>query len=348
MTAVANWGLKDVKAAFEKEVIYKQFTKYKALELINYKDIEPNAVRLRSQMLYKKKVNGTISGRLPADGSSQPPDSYIDTYAATSDQTNANALYSTIPRDCANRGTEGKVVLGHFDVPAAFINNLPLTKDKTGGRQVVMRLPLDLPDASLAGRWVQVKMCIYGMKQSNHEFDKSLNEFLSSLGYKALPSDTRLYIKRAPDKTLLAIRVHVDDGGFISDNPDLIDELEAAVKARYGDDVSFSRNSDGICSVRFTRLSNGDLKLDCGPYIRKQLAKWGMDNVPPALTSSLPGLFTTPTDDVLLDPAGKHDFQVVNGTMVFPLAVRGDVAFEINLLCSRNQNPTVGDHKKQI
>ena len=55
-----------------------------------------------------------------------------------------------------------------------------------------------------------------------------------------------------------------------------------------------------------------------------------MDNVPPALTPSLPGLFTTPTYDVLLDPAGKHDFQVVNGTMVFPLAVRGDVALEIN------------------
>ena len=41
-TAVANWGLKDVKAAFVKEVIDKQFTKYKALELISYKDIEPN------------------------------------------------------------------------------------------------------------------------------------------------------------------------------------------------------------------------------------------------------------------------------------------------------------------
>ena len=46
---------------------------------------------------------------------------------------------------------------GDFDVPAAFINGKPLTLDMTDGLQAVLKLPNDLPDKSLAGRWAEVK-----------------------------------------------------------------------------------------------------------------------------------------------------------------------------------------------
>ena len=347
-TAVAQWDRDDVIAAFHKEVVHKQFGVYDAIELIAPSEIESNAIRLKAAMYYKKKLNGTISGRMPADGSRQPPDSYSSTYAATSDQTNGNLLFSALIRDMANKGTIEKLRVGHFDLPAAFINGNPLTRDKTGGRQVVMRLPHDLPDASLSNRWVLVKQCLYGMKQSNHEFDKAFDAFLTSIGYQPLPSDTRIYIKRAPDGTLLAIKMHVDDGAFISDNDDLIDELEAALRQRYGEEVTFSRDSDGVCSVRVSHLPTHDIKLDVGPYIQKFLHKCGMDDVPPALTPSLPGLFAAPLDDTPLTPAEKHDFQVVTGGLVFLLPIRFDIALEVNFLCSRNHCPTASDRLTQI
>jgi len=343
--AVKLWGEELVHAAFVKEVQFKQFTKYKSLRLITADQIEHNAIKLHSQMLYKMKLNGTVSGRLPADGSRQPPDSYSDTYAATSDQTNRNLLISTMLKDCANRATINQLVIGDFDIPAAFINGLPLTRDKTGGRQVVMRLPHDLPDAALAGRWVEVLGCIYGMKQSNHEFDKSFDIFLRGIGYKPLPSDTKIYVKKAADGTRLVIDMHVDDGFYLCDNPAFLDELEDALKVRYGSDLSFSRDSSGVCSVRLTRLPNNDVKLDAGHYIAKQLVKWGMTHLPPALTPSLPGLFAAPLDPT---PTDRHDFQVVNGGLIHLLPIRGDIALEVGYLCSRNQNPTVSDRAKQI
>ena len=57
-----------------------------------------------------------------------------------------------------------------------------------------------------------MKQCLYGMKQSHHEFGKAFDAFHTSIGYQPLPSDTRIYIKRAPDGILLATKMHVDDG----------------------------------------------------------------------------------------------------------------------------------------
>ena len=346
--AIRKWDKKAVHAAFVKEVKYKLFNKYDALRLIRYKDIKPNAIKLHSQMIYKQKLNGTISGRLPVDGSRQPPGSYAETYASTSDQTNRNLATAAILRDCANRGTLPDLKYGNFDVPAAFINGNPLTEDMTGGCQVVLKLPNDLPDKSLAGRWAEVKQCLYGLKQSNHEFDVRFNDFLTSLGYTPLPSDPKMYIKRAPDGTLIVIDMHVDDGSFISDSDEFMTELEVALKKRYGEEVTFTRDSAGVCSVRLTRLPTGDVKLDCGPYILKMLHKCGMDDVPPALTPSLPGLFAEKGDRKPLGPADKRDYQAVNGMLIHPMSTRFDLLLEIGHLCSRNQNPTVADRKKQI
>ena len=95
-----------------------------------------------------------------------------------------------------------------------------------------------------------------------------------------------MYIKRAPDGSLIVIDMHVDDGSFISDNDDFMTELEVALRERYGKEVTFTRESSEVCSVRLARLPTGDVKLDCGPYILKMLHKCGMDDVPPALTPS--------------------------------------------------------------
>ena len=70
-TAVDQWNRDEVVAAFHKEVVHKQFGVYDAIELIAPSKIERDAIRLKAAMYYKKKLNGTISGRMPA--CPQPP-----------------------------------------------------------------------------------------------------------------------------------------------------------------------------------------------------------------------------------------------------------------------------------
>ena len=101
-------------------------------------------------------------------------------------------------------------------------------------------------------------------------------------------------------------------------------------------EVTFKRDFSGVCSIRLTQLPTHDLKLDAGLYIQQSIHKYGMDAVPPAITPSLPAIFTEPLGSTLLTPAETHDFQVVTGGLLFLLSIRGNIALEVNFLCSRN------------
>jgi hypothetical protein len=64
------------------------FTTYEALRIIPFSAIEDTAIVLHSQIFVKVKNDGRTSARLAVNGKHQPPDSYTDTYAGTSDSTN--------------------------------------------------------------------------------------------------------------------------------------------------------------------------------------------------------------------------------------------------------------------
>lgn len=58
----------DIAAGIAKE-LGKHFDTYESLKLIPRCSVEPTAIFLRSQMLIKKKSNGTVIARLAIDGS---------------------------------------------------------------------------------------------------------------------------------------------------------------------------------------------------------------------------------------------------------------------------------------
>jgi hypothetical protein len=80
-----------------------------------------------------------------------------------------------------------------------------------------------------------------------------------------------------------------------------------------------------------------------GGYIAKLLHRAGVDDLPPALTPSLPGLFDPPTD---FSPIDRADFQSVVGSLVFILPIRGDVKKEIVYLCGRTSTAVASDELK--
>lgn len=140
-----------MRPAEDKE-INKLLYRYKALRPISQSEVEPTAAYLRSMALYKLKLStGVVAGRIPLDGSRQPADTYNDTFAATSDTFNRLFLLSVSLKDAAHRDCLRRLVIGGGDIPAAFINNVKLTREHTGGRQIITRLPRDLLNKTLAG-----------------------------------------------------------------------------------------------------------------------------------------------------------------------------------------------------
>ena len=333
--------------------IAKEFTKifdtYQSLKPIAWSDIEPDAVFLRSQMLMKKKLDDRVTGRLAIDGSRQPSDTYQETFAGTSCTTNRAFILSCVLADSAHHHKLHKLQIGDFDIPGAFLQNR-LPRSATGGRQFYTKLPHDIPlDLVPKGtRYAEITGAMYGTKQANAIYDKDFTATIRSAGYDATPEDPHTFVKRCPtDATdYLILNTHVDDGQFFSTSIHLTNELETLLKKRYGEDVPFRRESEGICGVRLTRHPNHDVTLDMKKHIMQSvLPKCGMDKLPPALTPSMSNFFDPPSDTT---PANATEYLRANGCLIHLLPIRHDIRKEVVHLCTRNKSPTKSDRDKQI
>jgi hypothetical protein len=75
-----------VDAAVHKEN-KKCFETYKSLKVINSSDVEKNAVYVPIKLIIREKTNKDITARIALGGDRQPPHTYGDTHAGTSDAT---------------------------------------------------------------------------------------------------------------------------------------------------------------------------------------------------------------------------------------------------------------------
>ena len=362
--AVQKWGPELVRAAETKELT-KILKTYKSFKPISPADASPDAIYLRSMALYKQKSDGSVAGRIPIDGSTQPPDSYTDTHAVTPDISDHLFVLSLVLRDAADKGYDEQLEFFSGDIPAAFINKNQLSDGSPMSRQFITRLPSDLLDRDLAGQLCAVVGAQYGAKQSNHIYDQDLNATMihPDTGFRnaepGLPSlHPRVYVKRAPyDPSVdthpryCIVIFYVDDFTVFCTCPTLKAEFIALIRDRYAHpdaDVKFSFPTKDVIGLEYNRHENHSVTITVSKYIHKLLTTAGMEDVDPALTPSLPGLFHVDASSPLLPTAEAEHFRSINGSLIWPLPVRFDIAKEVRWLCSRNKAPTSQDRHKQI
>lgn len=171
--ALQLWKTSEVAESITKECNSK-INKYQALKPIKYSDIEATSQFVRAQVLVKMKRTGIIKSRIALGGDRQSTDSYIssDTYAGTSDATNRIFMIACGLKDAADRGRLDDFRIVDFDLPSAFCQ-CPLTRESTGGRQLVTRLPTDIPDSNFAGQWYEVVGGVEGLKQNSNTAELS-------------------------------------------------------------------------------------------------------------------------------------------------------------------------------
>ena len=345
--AISRWGIDKCRDA-EAIQLSKIIDKYKSLRPLTDSQLEPNSVYLRSMSLFKQKSNGEINCRIPVDGSRQPTSTYDNTFATTSDITNRQFILSCVLKHAYDTHTIFHSFSG--DIPAAFINDNPLTRSDTGGVQFFTRLPKDLINTALANKLMEIYMAHFGIKNANHLFDQKLHNLFITHGYYSTPSDARTYVKFCPHDPAarLIVNFHVDDFEGYSFSQTLTDEFHDILIKRYGDELTWDTPAKGICGTENLINSNGSYSLSMTKYFTKLLHKAGMDNVPPALTPSLPGLFHNDPSSPLLSPAKSAYFSSIVGALIYSFPNRGDFRKEITHLCSRNKAPTEADFSKLV
>ena len=211
-----------VQDSIAREIKKAQVT-FKSLTPITRDQIQPKSQYLRSNIFIKQKRDGTISARLPIDGSSQTPDTYNTTYAGTSDAEKLLCLLSATVADAAHR--QIPLQTGSFDIPAAFFG---LPRSATNGFQLYTTLPKSLP-SPLSGQLNEITGPQYGIKQSNGIFDKEFDKEMTNHNYKTHILSPHIYKKICPHNTAncLIFNMHVDDGAFMSTSPHLTIELKS-------------------------------------------------------------------------------------------------------------------------
>jgi len=334
-----------VHAALDKETD-KIFSKYVSLKRIPPSDVEPSAVFVRSKLILREKTNGDVTARIALDGSQQPPHTYGDTHAGTSDAPHRNFVLASSLADATHRSVP--LITFDFDVPAAFLNKNPLTREHTGGTQLCTRMPSNLTPP-LNNALCEVVGAHYGLKQSNHIYDQDFIQLMLNDGFLSTPSHPYTFVKFSPTSPLdkIIVSMHVDDGDGNTTLPSLYDDFKRLIINRYGA-VEFHSPSKGTCGqVQVVNLDNS-ITLHHGPYILKMLTRIGMDLVPAALSPDIPGLFDPSTDTTPLSHRAAAAFRTVNGELIHILPLRHDIRKVVTHLLTLSDSPDNGAYLKQL
>ena len=338
-----------VNAAVDKEN-KKVFETYKSLKIINPSQVEKGAAYVPIKLIIREKINKDITARIALGGDRQPPHTYGDTHAGTSDATHRAFTLAAGQAHAAIHNLN--LITFNFDIPAAFLNNNPLPREKTGNTQLFTRTPANLPPP-YDNKTCEVIGAHYGLKQSNNIYDQDFINLMTTAGFTQCPSHPYTFQKwsnpdlRAPPSHHLFVSMHVDDGDSNTTCPQMYRDFQKLITDRYGD-LPFHSPSQGTCGQTQILNANKSITLHYGPYILKMLKRIGMDLVPPALSPDIKGLFEPSTDKTPLSLTETSEFRTVNGELIHILPQRHDVRKVVTHLLTRNESPDKGDYLKQL
>jgi hypothetical protein len=312
--------------------------------------VEHNAVFVPIKLIIREKLNKDVTARIALGGDRQPPHTYGDTHAGTSDATHRAFTLAAGQAHAAVHNLD--LITFNFDIPAAFLNKNPLPRDKTGNTQLFTRTPSNLP-SPYDNKICEVIGAHYGLKQSNHIYDQDFINLMLQDGFTQCPSHPYTFEKwsipnvHAPPSHHLFVSMHVDDGDCNTTCPIMYRAFKQLIIDRYGD-LEFHSPSKGTCGQEQVLNSDKSITLHYGPYIRKMLKRIGMDLVPAALSPDVKGLFEPSQNQTPLSLEETAEFRTVNGELIHVIPQRHDARKVVTHPLTRNESPDKGDYLKQL
>jgi hypothetical protein len=328
--------------------LHKLFDTHKAIRPIHPSRIQPNAVRIYSSMLVKAKyfADGSydrVSARLAAGGNTQPEGSYGDTYAPTADESSGLCAFASFAAHAVKHKYSHQLQYSNFDVKGAF-----LWVPRNSKVQIIMRLPSYI-DHPLAGCDVEVLKSIYGLKDSNANFDVDFRKQIISAGFKSTV-DPCIYIKMAPNPSdpmvpyRCIVSTHVDDGRAMYNHRIFYDDLVRVLEMRYGP-LSKDDNTTSYTGTTFTNNLDGSFQITQEGYLQRLFSSINFSDMPTRSTPSDADLFS---DTSHMQPCDAKIFRQLIGSLIHLLRTRYDIQKEVVFLSSKMTLPTVGDMEKGI
>lgn len=298
---------------------------------------------------YKYHPDGTIirgkkKARLVAQGFSQRPEDFDETYAPVVKLSSVRILLAF--------ANHFNLEIMSFDVKTAFLH-ARLSQDIFVKQ--IPGFPEDDPSTVL-----RLLVALYGLKQSSHEWYKLLSSTLASQGLIRCEADHAVFIGRwttpphntipplsSGDPLFLIIPIHVDDGLAITNSPLLYKWFIAEI----------SKTIDFVClgPVLNTRYlgqrimrdrTNNTIQLSQSDLIADLLDEWSLtdcktlpvplhhnpSSLPPSSPNACPDI---PDDKILIS------YQRLVGSLTYlAISTRPDIAYAAMALGQFNSTPS--------
>ena len=233
-----------------------------------------------------------------------------------------------------------------MDIPGAYLN--ADLKDKH-----VVRFPRDLAaeyillypaftnflqeDGTLL---MLIEKALYGLVESSALWYEEIKSFLLALGYEIHPSDMGVFQKR-DGKNTITICLWVDDFLGFSTSKSLIEDLQSAVVARFGD----ARFDDGetlnYIGMTITQSKNGVIIVKQKEYIKKIVADSGV--LKTSTSPNHPNIMKKKTPDVRPLHTQTYYLSLLMSAMFLAKRTRPDILAPVCILATRVQAPDEED-----
>lgn len=184
----------------------------------------------------------------------------------------------------------------------------------------------------------KLNKALYGLKQAPRVWFKTLTDFLTSLGYTAIPEDPSVYRNK---ETGVYIAIYVDDLLLFGADKSAIATLEQKLSERFQmSDPGPVAHYLGLEVARDRR--NKTIKLSQKTYLRKILVDLNMANLSGSSTPMDPNLTLEPAspDFAASDPQKQRYQSAVGSLMYLILGTRPDIALPVSQVSRFSANPT--------
>lgn len=216
-----------------------------------------------------------------------------------------------------------------YDVKSAFLHaDLP--------RPIFMKPPPGFSESN-SDRILKVKKSLYGLKCAPKCWNLAFHNFISKLGFEQTKSDWCLYIRKEGDGKTSYLCLYVDDIIIASHSDEKINVIGNCLAKQF-------RMTDEGRPSKFVGISiiykGNEVMLNQADFINRLLLKFNMYNCNPVSTPAESNFLKALEEDTR-GVVNKPYREIIGGLLYLANLTRFDIAYCVNYLSRRVNNPTV-------
>ena len=335
LPATYQEAIKGIHAEYWKRALkteIRSLRKHKVYKLVDKRSLPKRANIISAKWVFKVKPNpdGTIERfkcRLCARGFLQKEGiDYLATFSPVANSASIKLLLAL--------AAKGGLQLRQADVSTAFLyGKLPKSE------RVYVTCPEGIDHEP--GQVMELRRCIYGLKQASRRWFEKLRNVLTRAGYKPTKSDPCLYRRfKNGEETLVAVVV---DDLLIASTTDRGTKRVIRSLRKTGLETKDLGHPEYVVGMHVRKHKNGDVSINQRLYIETLLRRFNMEEARGADTPANPTVKLsdklTPQTKEEQAKMSKIPYRQLVGALLYVLLTRPDCAVAVGELTRFMSNP---------